>query len=92
MPCLEQLKALHEHDRLGLDRLHDAGLRTAVITTGELPAERQIVEALRIRYSFEDTQDKRKAYLSPLRKARLRAGYGAVREVCDFILRARHRG
>lgn len=132
----EQLKAFHEHDRVGLERIHAAGLRTALITTGELPAERRIAEELHIRYSFEDTQDKRRAFLSLLRQAKLkaertaymgddtvdlavlrrcglacapadahedvrrmahfvtsaRAGYGAVRELCDFILRAQQRG
>ena len=132
----EQLKAFHEHDRVGLQRLHDAGLHTALITTGELPAERKIAEELCIRFSYEDTKDKRLAFLSLLRQAKLnaertaymgddtvdlavlrrcglacapadahedvrrmahfvtsaRAGYGAVREVCDFILRAQARG
>jgi len=107
----EQRKAFHEHDRAGLQRLHDAGFHTALITTGELPAERRIAEELRIRYSFEETKDKRRAFLSLLRRCGLacapadahedvrrmahfvtsaRGGYGAVREVCDFILRSRH--
>jgi len=134
-PGHEQLKAFHERDRAGLQMAHDAGLRTALITTGELPAERRIADELRIRYCFQDTADKRRAFLSLLRQSRLkaertaymgddtvdlavlrrcglacapadahedvrrmahfvtsaRAGYGAVREVCDFILRSHNR-
>jgi 3-deoxy-D-manno-octulosonate 8-phosphate phosphatase (KDO 8-P phosphatase) len=72
-PGGEELKAFHSSDGMGLQLLHSVGLRTGVLTTGDLPSVNARAKEMHIRYVMQEVKDKGKAFASLLRQARLRA-------------------
>src|SRR5215213_2792730 len=101
----EELKSFHTHDGHGLVMLHRAGLRSGIISGRTSRLVELRAKDLGISFVRQGALDKIEGFESLLAEAdatsdtrdaahhvtRLPGGHGAVREVCELILKAQGR-
>ena len=70
-PDGEALKAFHAFDGHGVKMLQQAGLRTAILSSRDMPAVRQRARELAIEHVLQGVENKARAFDSLLRRLRL---------------------